>query len=80
MSIHAVMLRARITLFMPPPHTEISRMAKSRLGKAVMMSMTREMTQSTDPPLYPASPPSGTPISTANPITESPTIMDVRAP
>ena len=80
MPIQLVMLRANITFVSPPPQTEIIRMENISPGKAVIMSMNREMTKSVRPPTYPARLPNGTPIERATIWTAMPTVMEVRAP
>ncbi len=50
-SIQAVMLKAIMTLVMPPPHTEMMRIANRMPGNAVIISTKRETIQSANPPM-----------------------------
>ena len=64
----------------PAPSIDMTRMTKSRRGKAYITSMNRVSTRSTRPPRYPAMAPMGTPISTMMTCAPSPTSIDTRAP
>ena len=57
-----------------------SAMASSRVGKAIMMSVKRMSSVSTQPPKKPASAPTRVPMATASKLASTPTIRLTRAP
>jgi hypothetical protein len=64
----------------PAPSMDMTRITKSRRGKAYITSTTRVRTRSVRPPMNPDTAPIGTPISTMMICAPRPTSIDTRAP
>ena len=67
-------------LVRPAPSMDMTRMTKSRRGKAYMTSMKRVSRRSVRPPTKPDRAPMGTPMATTMTWAPSPTSIDTRAP
>ena len=74
------MVTATMVLARLGPSTATTRMASTRLGTAMMRSMSRVTTTSTTGPVIAASRPSTAPITNDTHITEKPMNSETRAP